>query len=170
VLAGSGRKVSKYYKAGKKILHNYIVDFLPVESLNVYCSLAGGGFMAKRFFICKLCGNIVGVVKEGGGKLSCCGQAMTELTANTTDAAQEKHVPVITVAGDSVKVSVGSVTHPMTPEHFIEWIHLETKQGAQMAHLTPDDAPEFVFSLADGDEAVAAYAYCNLHGLWKAEV
>ena len=114
--------------------------------------------MAKRFFICKLCGNIVGVVKEGGGKLSCCGQAMAELTANTTDAAQEKHVPVIVVDGTSVKVSVGSVAHPMTPEHFIEWIHLETKQGAQMAHLTPDDAPEAVFALSAGDEVVAAYA------------
>ena len=128
-----------------------------------------GTSMAKRFFICKLCGNIVGVVKEGGGPLSCCGQAMTELTANTTDASQEKHVPVVAVKGAVVKVSVGSAAHPMTPEHFIEWIHLETKKGAQMVHLTSDDAPEAVFALAEGDEVVAAYAYCNLHGLWKVD-
>ncbi|MBR6267794.1 MAG: desulfoferrodoxin, partial [Selenomonadaceae bacterium] len=108
----------------------------------------------------------------GGGQLVCCGKPMIELTANTTDAAQEKHVPVpeFDKAGAKVTVKVGSVAHPMTAEHFIEWIHLQTKNGAQMRHLTPDSAPEAVFQLAQGDEPVAVFAYCNLHGLWKADV
>ena len=126
--------------------------------------------MAKRFFICRTCGNIVGLVHEGGGSLVCCGKPMEELKANTTDAAQEKHVPVVTVDGATVKVVVGSTAHPMAPEHYIEWIHLATKKDAQMAHLAPGEAPEATFVLAPGDTAVAAYAYCNLHGLWKADV
>ena len=126
--------------------------------------------MAKKFFVCKTCGNLVGLVNEGGGTLVCCGQPMTELAANTTDAAHEKHVPVVKVTGGSVHVAVGSVEHPMVEKHYIEWIHLETKKGAQMAHLTPGEKPEADFALAEGDEAVAAYAYCNLHGLWKAEI
>ena len=123
-----------------------------------------------QFLRCEKCGNFMGVVKKTACTPMCCGETMTIIEPNTTDAAGEKHVPVVTVDGCKVSVVVGSVEHPMTPEHFIEWIHLETKQGAQMAHLTPDDAPEAVFALSAGDEVVAAYAYCNLHGLWKAEV
>ncbi|MBQ1927162.1 MAG: desulfoferrodoxin FeS4 iron-binding domain-containing protein [Proteobacteria bacterium] len=123
-----------------------------------------------RFFKCELCGNIISVLKDGGGPLSCCGQKMAELIPGTTDAAQEKHVPVVTVDGATVKVVVGSTAHPMAPEHYIEWIHLATKKGAQMAHLAPGEAPEATFVLAPGDAAVAAYAYCNLHGLWKADI
>ena len=128
--------------------------------------------MAKRFFICKESGDIVGLIHDGGGKLSCCGEDLKELKANTTDAAQEKHVPVATYdkAARKVTVVVGSVAHPMTPEHLISWIHLETKKGAQICHLTPEDKPEAVFFLAKGDEPVAVYEYCNLHGLWKAEL
>lgn len=95
---------------------------------------------------------------------------MTELVPNTTDAAQEKHVPVVEVQGNIVKVSVGSVAHPMLEEHFIQFIILETKQGFQKKDLKPGEKPEALFALADGDEAVAAYEYCNLHGLWKAEI
>ena len=95
---------------------------------------------------------------------------MTELVPNTTDAAQEKHVPVVEVKGNTVKVSVGSVAHPMLEEHFIQFIILETKQGFQKKDLKPGEKPEALFALADGDEAVAAYEYCNLHGLWKAEI
>lgn len=91
---------------------------------------------------------------------------MTELTANTTDAAVEKHVPVVTVNGNTVEVNVGSVTHPMEEKHFIEWIALETKNGNQLKYLKPGDAPKAVFALTEGDEVVRAYAYCNLHGLW----
>ena len=89
------------------------------------------------------------------------------LTANTVDAAQEKHVPVITVNGDEVKVAVGSVEHPSLPAHYIEWIVLVTEGGMQMKWLKPGDKPEAVFKVTD--KPVAAYEYCNLHGLWKAE-
>ena len=94
---------------------------------------------------------------------------MHELVANTTDAATEKHVPVIEIDGQHVKVTVGSVEHPMLPEHFIGWIALETKQGNQRKILNPGDKPVAEFMLCDEDEVVAAYEYCNLHGLWKAD-
>ena len=126
--------------------------------------------MASRFYRCSKCGKIVGVVQDSGGQLVCCGQPMEELTANTTDAAQEKHVPVPEVNGSQVTVKVGSVSHPMTPEHYSAWVHLQTKQGGLMRRLTPEDKPEAVFVLAPGDEPVAAFAYCNLHGLWKADI
>ncbi len=92
----------------------------------------------------------------------------TELIANTVDAAQEKHVPVITVSGDGVKVAVGSVEHPSLPAHYIEFIVLVTETGMQMRWLKPGDKPEAIFKITD--KPVAAYEYCNLHGLWKAEV
>ncbi|HOV40571.1 MAG TPA: desulfoferrodoxin family protein [Oscillospiraceae bacterium] len=125
--------------------------------------------MGKRFFICKHCGNIIGMLHDSGVPMSCCGEQMTELIPNTTDAAHEKHVPVVTVEGNKVSVKVGSVEHPMTAEHFIAWIYLETKHGGQRRSLNPGEKPEAVFELAD-DEAIAAYAYCNLHGLWKANI
>ena len=92
-----------------------------------------------------------------------------ELIAGSTDAAQEKHVPVVTVKCKTVTVNVGEVTHPMSAEHNIAWIYLETTKGGQYKELTPDEAPEAVFKLGD-EKAVAAYAYCNLHGLWKKEL
>ena len=92
----------------------------------------------------------------------------TELIPNTTDAAGEKHVPVITVNGDEVHVAVGSIEHPSLPEHYIEWIVLLTETGMQMKWLKPGDKPEAVFKITD--KPVAAYEYCNLHGLWKADV
>lgn len=93
-----------------------------------------------------------------------------ELIANTVDAAREKHVPVIVREGNIVTVTVGSVLHPMIEEHYIPFIALETAQGLQVKNLKPGMKPVAVFALADGDEPVAAYEYCNLHGLWKAEV
>lgn len=120
-----------------------------------------------RFFVCEHCGNLVGVIHDAGVPMMCCGQKMTELVPGSTDAAQEKHVPVIKVDGDKVTVSVGSAAHPMAPEHFIEWIYLQTEKGGQRKALVPGAAPEAVFALTD-DKPVAAYAYCNLHGLWKA--
>ena len=95
---------------------------------------------------------------------------MEELIPNTTDAAQEKHVHVVTVDGNTVSVTVGSVEHPMLEEHFITFIALETKQGVQRKALAPGEKPTAVFALAQGDVPVAAYEYCNLHGLWKAEI
>ncbi|MGI5897338.1 MAG: desulfoferrodoxin family protein [Oscillospiraceae bacterium] len=122
-----------------------------------------------KFFVCKHCGNIVGLIHNAGVPLVCCGEPMQELKANTTDAAQEKHVPVVTVAGDTVTVSVGSVSHPMTSEHSIQWIYLQTKHGGQRKALLPEEEPKAVYKLVD-DEPVAAFAYCNLHGLWKADI
>ena len=121
-----------------------------------------------RFFKCELCGNIITVLKDGGGPLSCCGQGMKELIPGTTDAAQEKHVPVVSVTGDKVTVKVGSVEHPMTDAHLIEWIAIETKKGCQRNVLQPGEKPCTEFFLAEGDSVVGVYAYCNLHGLWKA--
>ena len=94
---------------------------------------------------------------------------MAELTANTTDAALEKHVPVIAADGNTVTVTVGSVEHPMLDAHYIQFIILETNQGYQKKDLKPGEAPVAKFALSDGETAVAAYEYCNLHGLWKAE-
>ncbi len=123
----------------------------------------------ERFFVCKTCGNLVGMIHASGAPMTCCGQHMTELVANTVDASQEKHVPKITVEGDLVTVEVGAVAHPMVAEHFIEWVYLMTKRGGQRKALNPGEAPKAVFVLKD-DSPVAAYAYCNLHSLWKAEI
>ena len=124
--------------------------------------------MNLRFFKCEHCGNIIALVKDKGVPVFCCGQKMTELIPGTVEAAHEKHIPVYTVEGDTLNVKVGSVTHPMQDVHYIEWIALETKNGYQMKELNPGDAPEATFKLADGDEVVAVYGYCNLHGLWRA--
>ena len=127
--------------------------------------------MAKgKFYVCREEGTVIGVLEEGQGTLECCGKPMQEMAPNTTDAAQEKHVPVIQVEGQKVTVTVGSTLHPMTAEHLIEWIYLETKQGGQRKVLAAGDVPQAVFALTADDAPVAAYAYCNLHGLWKAEV
>ena len=122
-----------------------------------------------KFLICKKCGNLVGLIHDSGVRPVCCGEEMTELTANTTDAALEKHVPVIAADGNTVTVTVGSVEHPMLDAHYIQFIILETNQGYQKKDLKPGDAPVAKFALSDGETAVAAYEYCNLHGLWKAE-
>ena len=95
---------------------------------------------------------------------------MVEMVPNTTDGAHEKHVPVIKVEGNLVTVTVGSVEHPMLEEHSIEWIMLETKEGRQRKTLKPGMKPQAVFAITEGDEVVAAYEYCNLHGFWKAEI
>ena len=124
--------------------------------------------MEQQFFICEHCGNIISMVKSSGVPVVCCGQKMKELKANTTDAAVEKHVPVYEVKGDKVYVTVGSVEHPMLAEHFIEWVSIQTKFGNQRKALEPGQAPKVCFALCEGDEVEAVYAYCNLHGLWKA--
>lgn len=115
----------------------------------------------------KKCGKLVWLLRDGEGDLACCGEPMEELVANTTDGAKEKHVPVLEKEGNLVTVTVGSVLHPMLPEHYIEWIILETKKGIQKVDLQPGMKPMAQFALVDGDEVVAAYEYCNLHGLWK---
>ena len=124
--------------------------------------------MEQKFFICETCGNIIAMVKPSGVPVVCCGKPMKQIVPNTTDAAQEKHVPVWSKEGNLVKVQVGSVAHPMIPAHYIEWVSLQTKAGNQRKALAPEQAPEVTFVLTDGDEVEAVYAYCNLHGLWKA--
>lgn len=106
------------------------------------------------------------VTDENGVKI----EGLTELKANTTDAAAEKHVPVVSIDGNTVTVTVGSVPHPMTEEHQISWILLKTDKGHQIKEFAHTDAPTAVFELSDGEKAEEAYEYCNLHGLWKAEV
>ena len=122
-----------------------------------------------KFYVCKHCGNIIAYAKNKGVPVMCCGEKMSELVPGSVDAATEKHVPVISVEGNKVTVTVGEVEHPMAEEHFIEWIALETQEGNQRKALKPGSKPQAVFMLAETDKAVAAYAYCNLHGLWKAE-
>ena len=124
--------------------------------------------MEQKFYVCKHCGKIIAVVKESGVPVMCCGQKMTEIVPGSVDAAAEKHVPVWTVEGNTVNVKVGEVAHPMLPEHYIEWVSLQSKCGNQRTQLRPGDAPEVSFALTDGDEVEAVYAYCNLHSLWKA--
>ncbi|OQB12661.1 MAG: Desulfoferrodoxin [Firmicutes bacterium ADurb.Bin193] len=122
----------------------------------------------QKFFICKHCGNLIGLILNKGVPLVCCGEQMKELKPNTTDASTEKHVPVITAKGDNITVDIGSAPHPMTSEHFIEWIYIETEKGGQRKSLAPGEAPRAEFVLKD-DKLIAAFAYCNLHSLWKAD-
>lgn len=119
-----------------------------------------------KFYKCAHCGQIILKVKETAVPVICCGQPMNLLTPNTTDAANEKHVPVVSQEGNVVTVKVGSVTHPMLDVHYIEWIVLETTNGYQVKNLKPGQEPEATFVLAKGEEVVNAYEYCNLHSLW----
>lgn len=125
--------------------------------------------MSDKFFICRHCGNIVGMIKNTGVPVFCCGEKMQQLVPNSVEASGEKHVPAVTVEGDKIKVRVGSVDHPMLEEHYIGWIYVQTENGGQRKALKPGSAPEAEFSLM-GDKAVAVYAYCNLHGLWVKEL
>ena len=122
-----------------------------------------------KFFICEHCGNLVGVINDSGVPMVCCGQKMTQLIPGTVEASVEKHLPVVTVDGDKVKVEVGSVAHPMAEEHSILWVYLQTDKGGQRKNLKVGEAPVAEFSLLE-EKPVAAYAYCNLHGLWKTEI
>ena len=118
---------------------------------------------------CEVCGNIVEIVRAGAGTLVCCGQPMKLMAENTVDAAQEKHVPVIEQDGNQFTVKVGSVPHPMTPEHHIEWIELVVGKAVYKKFLTQDGAPEATFCVETNVQPVSAREYCNLHGLWKSE-
>ena len=123
----------------------------------------------QKFYICKKCGNTIGLINNAGVPLVCCGEEMTELVPNTTDAAVEKHVPVINVDGNTVVGEIGSVPHPMTEEHHISWVYILTEKGGQRKTLAPNDKPYLEFALTADDKLKKVYAYCNLHGLWMAE-
>ena len=113
---------------------------------------------------------LVMLINKNAAELACNGAPMKVLTANSTDAAQEKHVPVVEVDGNKITVKVGSVAHPMTDPHLIEWIYLQTQKGGQHRYLTATDKPEAVFYIAEDDTPLAVYEYCNLHGLWVAKI
>jgi len=120
----------------------------------------------EQIYKCMVCGNIVEVLHEGAGELVCCGQPMILQSENTVDASKEKHVPVIEKIDGGVKVKVGSVPHPSTPEHYIEWIEVMADGKAYRQFLNPGDAPEAIFKV--DARQITAREYCNLHGLWKA--
>ena len=122
-----------------------------------------------KFYICKHCGKMVGLIVDTGTPLICCSEKMKEIIPNTVEASLEKHLPVVTVSGDKINVQVGSVFHPMEDSHNIAFVYVESKNGGQRKCLKSGESPNLTFSFAD-DKPVAVYAYCNLHGLWKTEV
>jgi len=123
----------------------------------------------KRFFICKRCGNMLGLIEDKGIPVVCCGEKMSELIPNAVEASTEKHIPVVTASGDSISVQVGSVPHPMEEAHLISFVYVQTERGGQRKSLKAGEEPKVSFSFID-DKPVAVYAYCNLHGLWKTEI
>ena len=123
----------------------------------------------KKFYICEHCGNVIEMVKDSGVPVMCCGQKMSLLEPGVVEASHEKHIPVVEVQDEKVFVNVGSVDHPMTEEHSILWVYLQTDKGGYRKNLEPGKEPKAVFSLND-EKPVAVYAYCNLHGLWKSEI
>ena len=122
-----------------------------------------------KFYLCEHCGNLIGMIHNAGVPMKCCGQNMKMLEPGVVEASHEKHIPVVTVEGNTVKVEIGSVAHPMTEEHSIEWVYLQTCRGGQRKALKPGNAPVVTFALAD-ETPCAVYAYCNLHGLWKTDL
>lgn len=120
---------------------------------------------SQEFFICNHCGNIAVKTVDAGPSLVCCGEEMVKLEAHTE--FNEKHTPQVTIEGNTVKVVVGKVAHPMLEKHYIQFIYLESEKGGQRVKLTPNDKAEATFALTEGDKAVAVYAYCNIHGLWE---
>jgi len=123
----------------------------------------------QKFLLCKHCGNMVGMIDSKGVPVICCGEKMAELVPNTVEASTEKHLPAVTVSGDMIEVQVGSAPHPMEEAHHIAFVYVETENGGQRKHVDVGREPRVMFRVAD-DKAVAVYAYCNLHGLWKTEV
>jgi len=119
----------------------------------------------NQIYKCQICGNIIEVLHQGEGKLVCCQQPMLLMKENTVDASEEKHLPVIEKTEKGVKIKVGAVEHPMTAEHYIEWIEVITDKKVYRKFLNPGDKPEAEFKIKT--ENIVARAYCNLHGLWK---
>jgi len=109
------------------------------------------------------------LIEDKGIPVACCGNSMTELVPNTVDASNEKHLPEVELSGDNISVKVGSVPHPMTDEHYIQFIYVETENGGQRKDLKPGYSPNAGFSFVK-DKPIAVYEYCNLHGLWKTEI
>lgn len=123
----------------------------------------------QKFFRCKHCGNLIGLINNGGVPMICCGEPMEQLLPNTVEAATEKHIPEVSASGRLVHAKVGSVPHPMTAEHHIEFIYLQTEHGGQKRKLEIGAEASAMFAVLE-DHPVEVFAYCNLHGLWKAPV
>lgn len=123
----------------------------------------------SNFYICERCGNLVEAIHESGVSMMCCGQKMTNLNAATVEASREKHIPVVEVSDSTVRINVGSVEHPMSEEHSILWVYLLTDRGCHRRHLEVGAPPVASFDIGD-EKPIAAYAYCNLHGLWKQDI
>lgn len=123
----------------------------------------------QKFFRCKHCGNLAELIQDGNVPMVCCGEPMEELLANTAEAATEKHIPEVSVNGRLVHAKIGSVAHPMTEEHHISFIYLQTENGGQRRSLNVGAEAAAMFAVLE-DQPLEVYAYCNLHGLWKAEV
>ena len=126
--------------------------------------------MKRKFLLCRRCGNLIEMINDSGVTPICCGTDMNELTPNSVEAATEKHIPVVEIDGNIAKVTVGSTLHPMEEAHYIEWIYLETSIGIKRVKLNPKEEPIASFALLEEETEVAAYAYCNLHGLWIKEL
>ena len=122
-----------------------------------------------KFYICPHCGNIVEMVKDAGVKPFCCGQKMDELVPGSVDASHEKHVPVIHCLNGMLTVCIGSQPHPMVPEHYIQWVYVQTESGGMRHDLKPGHDPKTSFCLCN-DPVIAVYAYCNIHGLWMTKI
>ena len=123
----------------------------------------------KKWLICRHCGNLVSMVEDHGVPVVCCGEKMEVLEAQTQEGTgSEKHLPVVEIEGNKVTVTCGEVPHPMTPEHSIQWLYLETSKGGQRKKCS--QVAQAVFYLAEDEKPLAAYAYCNLHGLWKKRI
>ncbi len=123
----------------------------------------------SRFYICEKCGNVVGMIHDTGVPIKCCGTDMKHLAPESCDANHEKHIPVVNYDGERVRVSVGNILHPMTKEHNIPWIYLQTDRGGQRKCLDPEVRPVATFSLID-EKPLSVYAYCSNHGIWKTDV
>lgn len=124
----------------------------------------------RKFLLCRRCGNLIEMINDSGVTPICCGTDMDVLTANSTEAATEKHIPVVEINEGVAKVTVGEALHPMEEAHYIEWIYLETSKGYKRALLHPGEEPIASFALLEGEVVIRAFAYCNLHGLWVKEL
>ncbi|MDD4120207.1 MAG: desulfoferrodoxin family protein [Clostridia bacterium] len=124
----------------------------------------------QNFYICEICGNIVGLINDAGIPLVCCGEEMKELIPNGVEAKTDYHIPSVSIAGNLVNVKIGSLPHPMTEQHHISWVYLQTEKGGQRKILKPGQEPVLNFALTEDDSPEIAYAYCTLHGLWKSDI
>jgi len=122
------------------------------------------------FYRCSVCGNIVMKILDGDQPLSCCGQAMQKLIPNRANASEDSHVPVVAYVGRNLSVSIGVIPHPMTQDHYIQWVFMESSRGGQLCYMEPNKAPETNFILENGVVPYCVYAYCSQHMLWKHEI